>query len=182
VGAYHLVVNPVKRQYLDPFRFSEAIKFSGVLQGGHCILALKLLIADCFQPEGTAFRGAWLGDPVVLASDETGVPNAGGIVTMTPAHPLRNLYFRAEEEFTNISYRALAELCFDAEVAKELAARATEDDQLLLELGAVMEQYHLPSMAAALEQAVGRPWRKAYNLAWDKKRYWEPLPPIDWPL
>lgn len=103
-------------------------------------------------------------------------------MTTTPARPRRNLYFRAEEEFTNISYRALAELSLDAEVAKELAARATEDYQLLLELGAVLEQYHLPRMVEALEQAVGRPWRMAYKRAWEKFRWWEPLPPIDWPL
>ena len=27
MGAYFLVVNPAKRQYLDPGRFGEAIKF-----------------------------------------------------------------------------------------------------------------------------------------------------------
>ena len=33
MGAYFLVVNPAKRQYLDPGRFGEAIKFSSVLPG-----------------------------------------------------------------------------------------------------------------------------------------------------
>ena len=69
MGAYFLVVNPTKRQYLDPARFGEAIKFSGLLRGDYCLQALKLLIADCFPRETTSFHGAWLGDPVMLASD-----------------------------------------------------------------------------------------------------------------
>ena len=59
VGAYFLVVNPAKRQYLDPARFGEAAKFSGLLRGDYCLQALKLLISDCFQRDAAAFRGAW---------------------------------------------------------------------------------------------------------------------------
>jgi hypothetical protein len=69
VGAYFLVVNPVRRQYLDPARSGEGVKFSSVLRGDHCIGSLKLLVADCFRRDRTSFRGAWLGDPVILAID-----------------------------------------------------------------------------------------------------------------
>ena len=181
MGSYFLVVDPAKRQYLDPGRFGEPIKFSNVLAGAHCLRALKFLIADCFRPEGTSFRGAWLGDPVILASDDYGLPDPGGQVTATAADPRGNLYALARAAFTNISYRALAELCRDAEVAKELAAKAKEDDSFLVDLGTVLIQYHQFSLEDALEQSVGRPWRKAYNQAMASS-HWLPLMPIDWPL
>ena len=182
MGAYFLVVNPTKRQYLDPARFGEAIKFSGLLRGDYCLQALKLLIADCFPRETTSFRGAWLGDPVILASDDTGSPNPGGLVTATRVSPLRNLSAWAKAEFIDISYRALAELCQDAETAVGLAAEAKSDRSLLIDLGAVVEQYHPRALEPALEEAVGRPWRKEYNKALANCTHWQPLPPIDWPL
>src|SRR5262245_43367860 len=156
--AYFLVVNRAKRQYLDPARFGEAIKFSGVLRGDYCLHALKLLIADCFPRDATSFRGAWLGDPVILASDDSGLPNPGGLVTATTTDPARNLNAWAKAEFTNISYRALAELCRSTELATEVAAKAKDDRSLLIDLGATLEQYHPGPLEHALEQAVGRPW------------------------
>ena len=66
-------------------------------------------------------------------------------------------------EFTNISYRALAELCRDAEVAEELAVKAKADSGFLVDLGTVLIQYHQFTLESALEQAVGRPWRKSYQ-------------------
>ena len=181
MGAYFLVVNPAKRQYLDPGRFGEPIKFSNVLAGAHCLRAFKLLVADCFRPDGASFRGAWLGDPVILASDDYGLPDPGGQVTATADDPGRNLYALARAEFTNISYRALAELCRDAEVAKELAVKAKGDNGFLVDLGTVLIQYHQFSLESALEQSVGRPWRKAYNQAMASS-HGLPLMPIDWPL
>jgi hypothetical protein len=182
MGAYFLIVNPAKRQYLDPSRFGEAIKFSAVLRGDYCVQALKLLIADCFQRDATSFPGAWLGDPVILASDDTGLPNPAGLVTEAATDPTRNLHAWARAEFTNISYRALAELCLDTTVAAELAARAKSHSSLLIDLIAMMEQYRPRGFELVLEQAVGRPWRKAYNKALDDCSYWLPLPPIEWPL
>ena len=53
---------------------------------------------------------------------------------------------------------------------------------LLLELGGVLGQYRVPNLDAALNGAVGQPWRKAWNQARAKRRGWCPLSPIDWPL
>ena len=61
MGAYFLVVNPAKRQYLDPTVFE--IKFEPLLRGDYCLLALKMLIADPFRRDESSFSGAWLGDP-----------------------------------------------------------------------------------------------------------------------
>lgn len=143
---------------------------------------MKLLVADCFPRDATAFRGAWLGDPVILASDDTGLPDPGGLVTATADDPGRNLNAMAKAEFTDISYRALAELCRDADTAAELAARSRDDASLLIDLVAVLEQYQVGALDMALNAAVGRPWRRAYNQALAKQMWWQPLPPIDWPL
>lgn len=181
VGAYFLVVNPTKRQYLDPGRFGEPVKFSNVLAGDYCLRALKLLIADCFPRDEGAFRGAWLGDPVILASDDTGLPDPGPFVTAAAVDPRRNLHALASDEFTDISYRALAELCRDAEIAEELAERAKREDRFLVDLGTVLLQYRPFTLEQALERTVGRPWRKAYQQAMTVSRR-QPLMPIDWPL
>jgi hypothetical protein len=182
VGAYFLVVNPAKRQYLDPSRFGEPIKFRAVLRGDYCLQALKLLIADCYRRDETSFEGAWLGDPVILASDDTGLPNPGGLATATPDDPGRNLHAVATAGFTNISYRALAHLCLEGETASALAGRAKGDEGLLIDLGATLEQYRVRALELALNEAVGQPWRKAYSLALTRRPPWYPLPPIDWPL
>jgi hypothetical protein len=182
MGAYFLVVNPARRQYLDPARFGEAVKFSSVLRGDHCIQSLKLLVTDCFRRDMTSFRGAWLGDPVILASDDSGLPDPGGLITATPDDPSRSLHAMARTEFADISYRALAELCLDRDTAAELAARSKEDGSLLIDLGATMEQYPIATLEAALNAAVGRPWRKAYNQARAKLPWWNPLPPINWTM
>lgn len=56
MGAYHIVVNPTKRQYLDPGRFDEGIKLRSVLHGEFCVDALKLLIADSYLAQGMLFK------------------------------------------------------------------------------------------------------------------------------
>jgi hypothetical protein len=182
VGNYFIVVNPAKRQYIDPARFGEAIKFRAVLRGDHCLLALKLLICDRYEAGSNSICGAWLGDPVVLAGDDEGLPNPGRLVTTLPKEPNRNLHTQAKSEFVDISYRVIAELSLDRELAQILAAKAKEDKSLLIDLGAVIDQFHPDPLEYELEQAVGRPWRKEYNKAVAELSYWHPLAPIDWPL
>src|SRR5205085_10970318 len=151
------------------------------LRGDHCLRALKLLISDRFERDERSFCGAWLGDPVILAGDDGGLPNPGGLVTTTLDSPKRNLHAMAKAEFVNISYRAIAELCLDNELAKELVEKAKQDNSLLIDLGAVIDQYHPGCLEYHLEQAVGRPWRKEYNRAMAES-YWLPLAQIDWPI
>jgi hypothetical protein len=141
------------------------------LRGDYCLYALKLLIASRKVKRHS-----------ILASDDSGLPNPAGLVTATAASPGRNLNVQAHEEFTNISYRALAELCLSSEVADDLAARCAKDTSPLIDLGEVLVQYRLPYLAHAIERAVGQPWRKAYSKARVAAPYWTPLPAIDWPL
>ena len=171
MGVYYLIVNPAKRQYLDPCRFGEGIKFHNLLGGGHSTLALKYLITE-------DRAGWWVGDPVILAADDTGRPNPGGLITTTLEKPDRNLYFQAREEFADISYRAIALIAGTQTVADELAEKAADDSGFLLDLGTTLEQYDPKPLEFALEHAVGRPWRKAYQKAINDHPSWVPLPRV----
>jgi hypothetical protein len=82
----------------------------------------------------SSFRGAWLGDFVILPGDDSGLPDPGGLLIATSADPGSNRHALARAEFTNISYRVLAELCLDGDTATELAARSKEGESLLFSL------------------------------------------------
>jgi hypothetical protein len=172
MGVYYLIVNPTKREYLDPARFGGGVKFHNLLSGGHSTLALKHLIC-----EGCA--GWWIGDPVVLASDDTGLPNPAGLITTTPEKPDRNLYFQACEEFVDISYIMIDLLSHNQTVADELADWATVVGSFLLDLGAVLEQYGSKRLEIAVERVFGHPWRKAYQKAITDWPHWTPLPRVE---
>ncbi|WP_437532995.1 hypothetical protein WME79_05750 [Sorangium sp. So ce726] len=175
-----LIVNPAKREYLDPARFGEAARFSGVLRGEHCLHALKLLISDCFEDVPSSFRGAWLGDPVILASESSPKAAAGRVAASSGA-PARNLHDVAVAEFANISYGALAELCISGQLAMELVVKAKGNRRFLIDLGATLEQYEPAALRHAWEQLLGQPWRKEYNQAMADAPHWQPLPRIDNP-
>jgi len=184
MGACFLIVNPTRRQYLDPWRFSEDDKFAGVLAGKHCLSALKLLIKDDVPDHSRrhSICGAWVGDPVILASDDCGQPNPGGLVTATSTDPARNLNHQAKAEFSDISYLALAELCRNMDRAVELVSRSRMEGNLLLDLVTVLEQYHPEALNVAIHDAFGQAWRKEYDRALAQIPDWTPLPRIDWPV
>lgn len=176
MGTYYIVVNPTKKQFFDPFRFGEAVKFGGFLRGELSIQVLKLLLADQFRNDGHSFPGAWLGDPVIFAGDDNGLPDPGGVSTGS-----QNLYHLAGDQYADISYRALAELCSNPRQCQECAAAAAKDDVLLVSLGGVADQYPTLNLRSALEKVFGVPWREAYNEAL-KRTNLSALPRIDWPL
>jgi len=97
MGAYYLIVNPLKREYLDPGSFGEGFKFPNLLNGGFTTLVLKSLISD-------DRRGRWAGDPVILAADDGGLPNTGGLIkTTTEERPDRKFNVLAREGFADVS-------------------------------------------------------------------------------
>ena len=135
-----LIVNPSKRQFLDPARFGEAVGFSGLLRGEYCLGALKLLLADCFENPRSSFHGSWIGDPVIFASDSAS-PKMSDAVISHSEEAVQNLHELAASSFVNISYQGLAELCLSVEVATELVIKAKESSGFLRDLGATLEQY-----------------------------------------
>jgi hypothetical protein len=175
MGVFYLIVNPAKKEYLDPYRFGQGAKFVNLLGGGPLTFAVKQLIAD-------SGPGWWVGDPIILAADDIGPPNPGRLVTNTPTIPHRNLNAQAREEFTDISYRVLALIGHSPEITAELAKMAVRKSDLLLDLGVVIEEYGIRPLEIALERVVGRPWRKAHNKAAAESPSWRPLPRIGWGL
>ncbi|HJT30518.1 MAG TPA: hypothetical protein VJ783_00520 [Pirellulales bacterium] len=180
MGAYHIVVNPTKRQFLDPGRFDEGKKLGSVLHGVFCVDALKLLIADSFLAQGTrvskprnpwSLEGSWVGDPIVLASDDCGPPDPAGIITTSEGNSLRNLYVMAVEEFENISYLAIVMLS-ENRFTSELIEKATRDDSFFLHLANVVMQFQPQNLKVEFEREFGKAWPKALQRDLPKGNPW----------
>lgn len=81
MGQYFLIVNPVKRQYLDPHAFGNGLKFLEFSGDAHGVMqGLAVLLADNRGGGGhleTAkltdaekdLIGGWVGDPAIIAGD-----------------------------------------------------------------------------------------------------------------
>lgn len=186
MGQAFLFVNPAKKQFLDPRRFGENNTASTYLQGNHAA-ALALLVVN---PTQVSFdndpnhnygpmAGSWFGDPVYAAGDDYGPPNQFGIVTATEADPNQNLFFLAEAEYEDISYKAIAMMCVGrfwheigiSDFAEQLAEEAKRFEDFLMELGNVVFTVGCPPLEAALQAIVGDDWVNRYEQAY-KKRPW----------
>jgi hypothetical protein len=167
MSQYFKIVNPVKRQYIDPIRFSENIKASGYMRGYHAV-AVALLVCHASEVghHYGSLAGSWYGDPVIAAGDDHGQPDQYGFKTSTGMDPQRNLNQLAREEFEDISYQAIAMLCQGRDgFAAELAARAaaTPSRHLFVQLGNVVMLVGCEPLEEALADAFGREWRKLYQ-------------------
>jgi hypothetical protein len=176
MGQYFHIVNPAKRQYISASTSAENNKDSGVMLGYHAI-AVALLVCNLDQvsyergePRHSygPLAGSWFGDRVYLAGDDHGEPDEFGIKTSSVENPGRNLYWIAEEEFDDISYRAIAMLCEGQRTyAEELATKAAKPShsKLLMHLGNVVFQVGCNPLEGALEHSLGRDWTRKYKRA-----------------
>ncbi len=136
MGEYFLIVNPVKRQYINASRFGENIKRSGLFQGLHGV-AVALLLCDTKYPVHP-LEGSWLGDPIIVTGDGS-EPNTALIQTSTEGEPERNLYETAFEEFEDISQHAIVMVCEDRSERIAALVNASKDQSyLLIELGDIV--------------------------------------------
>jgi hypothetical protein len=131
MSQYFLIVNPVKRQYIDASRFDERTKASGFMRGYHAT-AVALLVCQSIEVGHRygPLAGSWYADPIIAAGDDHGQPDQYGFATSTSTNPDRNLYQLARDEFEDISYQAIAMLClaqdgFAEEIAEKAAKRYT---------------------------------------------------------
>jgi hypothetical protein len=165
MGQYFIVVNPVKREYVDPSDFGVNNKVSGLMQGLPA-LAVGLLICDGLPDPGpTGLIGSWVGDPVIAAGDDYGRPNAGGVQTATAENPERNLYQAAKAEYANITLRAIAMLAHRG-WSGELAALALEPFHpgALISVGRVVFEQGCEPLRAELEK-LDPQWKVRYKHA-----------------
>jgi hypothetical protein len=166
MGEYFLVVNPVKRQFLDAIRFGESIKRGGLLQGKHGI-AVALLLLDTHQDlrNSSSLVGSWMGDPIIITGDSA-VPHTALLQTATVEQPERNLYAMALEEFEDISHRAIVMVCEDSkERIDDFVNRAKEQSSLLVELGDIVFHLKYQPLKYALTRLLGIDWTRSYRIA-----------------
>ena len=175
MGQYFKIVNPVKRQYLDPMRFYESVKASGFLYGYHAFaVALLVCNSEEVRHDYGPLAGSWFGDPIIAAGDDNGQPDRYGVKTSTEEDPTRNLNQMARDEFEDVSYKALAMLCEGREgFAREIVERSAEQpgDRFLLDLGNVVFQVGCEPLKHALIEIYGADWTKKYKEARQKYRW-----------
>ena len=177
MGQYFKIVNPAKKQYLDPDSFGENNKASGYLLGIHAAAVALLVCRPLDVPEQDRYgrlEGTWSGDALYAAGDDCGEPNPDSLITVTPEYPERNLNQMAQQEFEDISYKAIAMLCEGPDYyADVFATRVTEasGDSLLIHLGNVVFQVGCNPLRDALERVVGDDWPLRYKQAC-KDRPW----------
>jgi hypothetical protein len=162
MGEYFLIVNVDKKQYLDARRFGESIKMSGILFGNHG-LAVAWLVCDS-KLLGKAYPfGSWCGDRVIIAGDYEPA-NFHGIETSTQENPDRNLYCLANDEYEDISYKAIAMLCEHNEsIAERLVNRAKENNFMLMDLGNTVFLENSGVINDLLNRVMGKEWVKRYK-------------------
>jgi hypothetical protein len=164
MGEWFNVVNPSRRQYLDPLRMYWGPKMRGII-GGTPALAVSLLVCRPLQIQGHDLLGSWHGDAVFLAGDQE-PPNLAGPTTVTAENPDRNLHFMAIEEFEDISVPALDMLVRHVDgIADTWAERAANDAQDMVTLGSAAFATESSTLRSALESRFGHDWPKLYKAA-----------------
>lgn len=122
MGEYFITVNPAKRQYLSHHRLPFNSRFNGLLSATQG-LTLGLLVSDIApQHREHPLIGYWAGDTVIVTGDDHGRPDVAGLKTTTADDSKRNLYWMANDEFEDITFKAIGMLCaFDPVMADRLA-------------------------------------------------------------
>jgi hypothetical protein len=160
------IVNPSKRQFIDPDQFPENDQRTMFLSGLHAAV-VAILACDPAEVPGHGYgpmAGSWCGDPIIAATDAMR-PDSHGITTSTPDRPDRNLYEVALEECEDISLRAFAMLCEGQLVlAQRLAEEARETGPgLFQKLGNVVVSVGCEDLGDALVGVFGPDWTGLYH-------------------
>lgn len=135
MGNNFIIVNPTKREFIDPWCFGDNEKTGGYLKGLHP-LAVALLVCPAYlAPTTVGLEGSWIGDELVIATEAA-----------TPEYAGRNLYRTALDEFRDLSYPALSMLCERSpDIGDALAKRAKSE----FEFSAVSRLSCLRTLASA---------------------------------
>ena len=159
MSEYFKIVNPAKQQYIDAINFGEGIKRRGILRGDHG-LAVSCLV--CRGAGSGQLFGSWAGDEVFVAGDGAS-PDEWGIATRTPAQPDRNLNQMAQEEYEDISCKAIVMLCeFDPSLIEYFVTRASTQGVVLMSLGHIVYQLRYKPIETALTRIMGKTWIKKF--------------------
>ncbi|WP_088289240.1 hypothetical protein [Kineosporia sp. A_224] len=164
MGTTCLVVNPDRREFLDPVLLMRSDRFAGVVTGPPA-QAVLLLTARGTALDGLPHAGSWHGDRVLLAGDGDAA-DLHGVRTALPDRPDRNLVGLAEEEYTDLSLAALALVASaDRAGAAQWAAAAAQDDAVLVRLAAATLTSGSSALRDVLAHGVGTDWEQRYRKA-----------------
>lgn len=160
----HKIVNPARREYLDPYCMLWSPEYPRVLEGPPGLAANLLLLGWAPQGVRNGLAGCWCGDRVLLASD-TDLPDTFGISTATAEDPRRNLYWLADQEYTDLSWSALDLVAATVpRLAHEWRDRLAGGDAAVLgRLGTAALRVHAPVLTSLLEGVFGPAWKKRYQ-------------------
>lgn len=162
MGNTCLFVNPKKEEFLDPSYLGEGFQKRSVLKDPYTQHVIISLISDYSSGANDSsvsknkIVSRWVGDPVVLAWGQGSS---------------ENLHDRAEENFTNISYLALADLCSNETILEEMIIKAKQDDTFFIYFINSLSLYHPDLMRDSIvtESLIG--WKKRYAEV-TKNRHW----------
>lgn len=160
------IVNPARRQFLDPDQFPENDQRTMFLTGLHAT-AVAVLACDPAEVPGYGYGSlarSWCGDPIIAARDAMR-PDGHGVRTSTPDRPQRNLYEVASEEYEDISLRAFAMLC-EGQIG--LVDHLVEDAKeagpgLFMKLGNIVVTVGCEDLGDALVEVFGPNWTGLYH-------------------
>ena len=169
LGTCYLVVNPRRREFLDPVLLLRSDRFAGVVAGPPA-QAVLLLTCQGVRLAGYGLAGRWHGDPVLLVGDDEPADRYG-VASSTTEQPDRNLYLAAEEGFEDISLAALAMLAqADPTLLGSWIEEAARDESRLLILGAAALSTPSPVLLDALRHRVAGDWQQSYRRAMNRDR------------
>ena len=169
MGNNYTIVNPAKKEVLDPFDLGEGTKWNSLLRGPFGVTVLKLLLADEYSemptvPSDCVWRleGHWFGDPVTVAN-ENGPKNPRMFRTGTDEYPDRNLHWMAKYEFADITPRCAAMLTERHGFGCDLVNQAKEDNWFFVWLADVMVSLRPPLLTEAFLFEFGPNWKTNYD-------------------
>ena len=157
MGDCYLIVNPDRREYLDPVLLLRSNRFAGVI-AGPAAQAVLLLCARGVRLEPHPLAGRWSGDRVLLAGDGEQA-DLHDLTTATAERPERNLFLAAEQEFRDLSLEGVALLVeVDVDLRRVWGEAAVQDDDTLLLLGAAALATGSGVLDSVLRQRIGAGW------------------------
>lgn len=166
MGAYHIFVNPSRKEYFDPAVWGDGSKRASLFNGLHRF-ALRLLMYSPHAAPGqlSPTLTSWVGDPIIIAADDY-YTDQDCFKTQTPEDGERNLYYMARDEFRNITPElTLLLVPSEEEFTKALMERALQFSHVLLFVGSLCYETRNKPLSHALEKHLGPDWAKMYSLA-----------------
>lgn len=166
MGAYHIFVNPAKKEYFDPTVFGDGNKHRALYHGLHRY-ALKLLTYSptlVSQPINEELN-TWTGDPIYIGiDDDNPTPESTEtlhqLVGTTEEH---NLYWHAYRNYRDIGFPLLKHFLLksrDEYFLQEFFERAQIHQRLFNDIATIYFESKDAVLKKDIVQHFGKNWEK----------------------